>query len=125
MIKAPKPKVSSQLKCSICRADIKDRDKVYQSSLKLGIICNLCRRRFSDEDIEMIINMFFAFGEYFGARDRSKFSFANTIREFAKNLNKEKANFHSQNIKMWHKVLTHGITPKEFLNKLSLFIEQD
>ncbi len=125
MIKAPKPKVSSQLKCSICRADIKDRDKVYQSSLKLGIICNLCRRRFSDEDIEMIINIFFAFGEYFGARDQSKFSFDNTIREFANNLDKGKTNFHSQNVKMWHKVLTHGITPKEFLNKLSLFIEQD
>jgi len=125
MIKAPKPKVSSQLKCSICRADIKHRHKVYQCSLKLGIICNLCRQRFSDEDIEMIINIFFAFGEFFGARDRSKFSFDNTILEFAKNLDKGKANFHSQNIKMWHKVLTHGITPKEFLKKLSLFVEQE
>jgi len=69
--------------------------------------------------------MFFAFGEYFGARDRSKFSFDNEIREFAKNLDKGKANFHSQNIKMWHNVLTHGITPKEFLKKLSLFVEQE
>jgi len=124
MINASKPKVSSKLKCSICRVEIKDRHKVYQSSLKLGIICNLCRQRFSDEDIEMIINMFFAFGEFFGARDRSKFSIKDIILEFAIDLSEGKANFHSQNVKMWHKVLTHGITPKEFLEELSLYIEQ-
>ena len=110
MINAPKPKVSSKLKCSICRADIKDRHNIYQSCLKLGIICPICRQRFSDEDIEMIVNMFFAFGEYFGARDRSKFSINDIILEFALNLDEGKVTFHSQNIKMWHKVLTHGIT---------------
>jgi len=96
---------------------------MYQTSLKLGVICRMCRQRFSDEDIEMIINMFFAFGGFFGARDRSKFSIEDTILEFAKNLDKEKFDFHSQNIRMWHKVLTHGITPKEFLKELSAFSE--
>ena len=124
MINAPKPKVSSNLKCSICRTKIKDRHKVYQSSLKLGIICNLCKHRFSDEDIEMIVNIFFAFGEFFGARDKSKFSIKDMILEFAIELDDGKANFHSQNVKMWHKVLTYGITPNEFLEELSLYIEQ-
>jgi hypothetical protein len=73
----------------------------------------------------MIINIFFAFGEFFGARDRSKFSIENIILEFAKNLDEGKVNFHSQNIRMWHKVLTHGITPKEFLKELSAFSEQE
>jgi hypothetical protein len=117
--------ITNEIKCSICRADIKDRRKVYQSSLKLGIICNVCKQRFSDEDIEMIINIFFAFGEYFGARDRSNFSIEDTILEFAKNLDEGKVNFHSQNVRMWHKVLTHGITPKEFLKELSAFSEQE
>ncbi|NVM17001.1 MAG: hypothetical protein HWN80_04745 [Candidatus Lokiarchaeota archaeon] len=125
MINAPKSKVSSKLKCSICRADIKDRHKIYQSSLKLGIICHLCRQRFSNEDIEMMINLFFAFGEYFGAHDRSKFSIKDIILEFAIDLNEGKANFQSQNVKMWHKVLTHGITPHEFLEELSVYVEQD
>jgi len=125
MINTPTPKVSSKLKCSICRADIKDRDKAYQSRLKLGIICELCKQRFSDEDIEMITNLFFAFGEYFGAHDRSKFSIKDVIIEFAIVLNEGKANFHSQNVKMWHKVLTYGITPREFLEELSLYVEQD
>ena len=117
--------ITNEIKCSICRADIKDRHNVYQSSLKLGIICNLCKQRFSDEDIEMIINIFFAFGEFFGARDRSNFSIEDIILEFAKNLDEGKVNFHSQNVRMWHKVLTHGITPKEFLKELSAFSEQE
>lgn len=124
MINAPTPKISSKLKCSICRADIKDRQKVYQSSLNLSIICNNCRQRFSDEEIEMIVNVFFAYGEFFGARERSKFSLRDTIVEFAIDLNEGKADFHSQNVEMWHKVLCHGITPKEFIEKLSLYVEQ-
>jgi len=124
MINAPKSNVSSKLKCSICRADIKDRNKVYQSRLRLGIICELCRQRFSDEDIEMMVNLFFAFGGYFGARDKFKFSIKDIISEFAIDLNEGKANFQSQNVKMWHKVLTHGITPREFLKELSVYVEQ-
>ena len=120
---APNTTITNGIKCSICRADIKERHKIYQTRLKLGVICRICRKRFSDEDIEMIINLFFAFGEFFGARDRSKFSIEDTILEFAKNIDKGKVNFHSQNIRMWHKVLTHGITPKEFLKELSAFSE--
>jgi hypothetical protein len=73
----------------------------------------------------MIINIFFAFGEYFGARDKSKFSIKDVILEFAIGINEGKVNFHSQNVKMWHKVLTYGITPQEFLEELSLYVEQD
>jgi hypothetical protein len=69
--------------------------------------------------------MFFAFGEYFGARDRSKFSIKDVVIDFAIDFNEGKANFHSQNVKMWHKVLAHGITPREFLEELSLYVEQD
>jgi len=125
MINAPKPKISSKLKCSICRADIKDRHNAYQSSLNLGIICGQCKQRFSNEDIEMMMNLFFAFGEHFGARDKSKLSVKDLIHEFAIDLNEGKANFQSQNVKLWHKVLTYGITPREFLEELSLYVEQD
>jgi hypothetical protein len=123
MINTPTPKISSKLKCSICRTDIKDRKKVYQSSSNLGIICDVCRNRFSEEEIEMILNIFFAFGEYFGARDRSKLSVKDIVVEFAINLNEEKADFHLENIKMWHKVLAHGITPKELMEELSVYAE--
>ena len=124
MINAPNFAISSGIKCSICRADIKERHKMYQTSLKLGVICMSCRKRFSDEDIEMIVNIFFAFGGYFSKFDKSKFSIDDIIVEFADQLENREINLHSANVKMWHRVLTHGVTPEEFLEELSLYVEQ-
>ncbi len=125
MINAPKTKISGKIKCSICRALIRDRHRMYQSSLKLGVICKSCRDRFSSDDIEMIVNLFFAYGGYFGQYDKSEFSLENVIVGSARQLETGKSSFHSQNVKMWHKALTHGITPEEFLKKLSLLVEQE
>ena len=124
MINTPDSKISNQIKCSICRADIKDRHTLYQSSLKLGVICKICQEQFSEDDIEMILNMFFAFGGYFGQFDKSEFSLDETIVEFAEQLDTSKSTFHLQNVKMWHKILTHGIAPKEFLKELSTIVDQ-
>jgi len=124
MINAPDSKISNQIKCSICRADIKDRHALYQSSIKMGVICKHCRERFSKEDIEMIMNMFFAFGGYFGQFDKSEFSLDDLIAEFAEQLDAGNSTFHIQNVKMWHKILTHGIAPKEFLKELSTYVDQ-
>ena len=124
MINTPDSKISNQIKCSICRADIKDRNTLYQSSLKLGVICKTCRQRFSKDDIEMIVNMFFAFGGYFGQFDKSEFSIDDTIVEFAEQLDAGDSTFHLQNVKMWHKILTYGIAPKEFLKELSMYVDQ-
>ena len=72
----------------------------------------------------MIVNMFFAYGGYFGKFAKSDFSMEDVIVEFAEQLETREINLHSANVKMWHKVLTHGITPKEFLEELSLYVEQ-
>lgn len=97
---------------------------MYQTSLKLGVICKSCRNRFPEEDIEMIVNMFFAYGGYFGKYDKSEFSIDDVIVGFAEQLDSREVNLHSANVRMWHKVLTHGIGPEEFLEELSLYIEQ-
>ena len=73
----------------------------------------------------MIVNIFFAFWGYFGKFDKSKFSIEDIIVEFAEQLNSGNTTLHSQNIKMWHKALTHGITPEEFLRELGEYVEQE
>jgi hypothetical protein len=98
---------------------------MYQTSLKLGVICRSCRKRFSDEDIEMIVNIFFAFGGYFGKFDKIEFSIEDVIVEFADQLETREINLHSANVRMWHKVLTHGITPEGFLRELGEYVEQE
>lgn len=72
----------------------------------------------------MIVNIFFAFGGYFGKFAKSEFSMDDVIVEFAEQLEAKEINLHSANVKMWHKVLTYGITPEEFLRELSVFVEQ-
>ena len=124
MINTPDSKISNQIRCSICRVDIKDRHELYQSSLKLGVICKACRERFSEEDVEMIVNLFFAFGGYFGQFDKSEFSIDDMVIEFAEQLDAGNSTFHLQNVKMWHKILTHGIAPKDFLKELSMYVDQ-
>ena len=120
MINAHNFKISNQIKCSICRADIKNLRTIYQSSLKIGVICKSCRKRFTEDDIEMMVNLFFAFGGYFGQFDKSEFSMDESILVFSEELGVRKSAFHTQHVMMWHKILTHGITPKEFLKELSL-----
>jgi len=124
MINTPDSKISNQIRCSICRADIKDRHELYQSTLKLGVICKTCRERFSEEDVEMIVNLFFAFGGYFGQFDKSEFSIDEMVIDFAEQLDAGNSTFHLQNVKMWHKILTHGIAPKDFLKELSTYVDQ-
>ena len=72
----------------------------------------------------MIVNIFFAFGGYFGKYDKSEFSIDEIIVEFAEQLSLDSTDLHVQNVKMWHKVLTHGITPPAFLEELSMYVEQ-
>ena len=124
MINTPDSKISNQIKCSICKVNIKNRHELYQSSLKLGVVCKTCRERFSEEDVEMIINLFFAFGGHFGQFDKSEFSIDDMVIEFAEQLDAGNSTFHLQNVKMWHKILTHGIAPKDFLKELSMYVDQ-
>ena len=123
MINAPDSKLSRDIKCSICRSPIHDRHRMYQSSLKLGVICKECRHRFSPDDVEMIVSLFFAYGGHFGQFEKSSLSIDDLIVEFVEQIGTGRSTFHSQNLKMWHKVLTHGITPEEFLRELSLIAE--
>ena len=123
MINCPDTEVSTKIKCAICRAEVKDRHQMYQTSLSLGIVCRECRKRFSKEDIEMIANMFLAYGGYFGQFKRDDLSIDNLIIKFAHRIDLGKETLTSTNIKMWHEVLTHGITPKEFLKTLKDYID--
>ena len=123
MINCPDIASSSKIRCAICRTDIKDRHHMYQTSLSLGLVCKECRKRFSREDIEMITNLFLAYGGYFGQKERDKLSIDDLIIKFAHRINIGKETLTSTNIKMWHEVLRHGITPKEFLRALKEYID--
>ncbi len=109
------------LKCAICHNDIKEHNHLYQSERNKSIVCPRCWKLFSKEDIELIIDLFFAYGGYFGKNHSSDFS----LNEILKDLIQEPENKYDLevlNIKLLHKALLCGITPEGFVKKLNELI---
>ena len=123
MINCPDASISPKVRCAICHAEIKDRHRIYQTRLSFGVVCKGCVKRFSKEDIEMIANLFLAYGGYFGQYGRDSLSIENLIIRFAQKIDLGTETLTSTNIKMWHEILIHGFTPKEFLQALKEYIE--
>ena len=123
MINCPDSKFTSKVRCAICHSEIKNHHQIYPTTLNSGVVCKICCQRFSKEDIEMISNMFLAYGGYFGQFKRDEFSIENLILKFAHKIDLEKDNLTLTNIKLWYEILIHGITPKEFLRTLKKYIE--
>ena len=70
----------------------------------------------------MIASLFLAYGGYFGQYEKGALSIQSLIIKFAQKIDLGTETLTSTNIKMWHEVLTHGITPNEFLTALKEYI---
>ncbi len=77
------------VKCGICRAEIEDSAQIYQAGIKHGVVCSDYYNQFSANDLEMMANMFIAYGGYFGILKDSDFSLLKTMENVLKNALKE------------------------------------
>ncbi|MHA1294845.1 MAG: hypothetical protein ACTSQJ_19575 [Promethearchaeota archaeon] len=112
------------LKCAICRGEIKHNTYVYQSSFNLQLICDSCHESFSENDIDLITNMFIAYGGYFGQYKHEEFSISKILKDLIEEIKAgTNRNLKEMNIKMLHKALLHGITPKRFINTLKFLLK--
>ncbi len=123
MISYPKSYDKNSLglfRCAICRNEIADYKNVYPAGLNFGLVCKDCYKKFSEDDIDLMINMFIAYGGYFGKKQGSVFSLKILLNEFINKIKKEKGilNLKELNIKLLHKALLYGITPQEFIDNL-------
>jgi len=125
MIGKSKTESDHSVKCGICHASIFDRAQIYQAGINLGVVCCDCYKHFSEEDLEMMANMFIAYGGYFGMLKGSNFSLK-TLEYVLKNALKEKKTFTTEqiNIRIIHKALLHGISPEEYIQNLSLLVDE-
>jgi len=116
---------SGNIKCVICRQVVKERAIICRSGVNYKIICGDCHKRFSKEDIELMTNMFVAFGGYFGKYKDSKFSVYKILKDLTAEIeiNKEKINLKKLDVRTLHKALTRGITPQELIQGLKLFLK--
>ena len=113
------------IKCGICRAEIEDKAQIYQSGINLGVVCEGCYKQFSADDLEMMGNIFVAYGGYFGMRKDSEFSIIKILEKVLQDTAEEgnKVDFEKINIKLMHMALLHGVTPEQYIQNLNLLVD--
>ena len=82
-------KIRRVVRCGICRVEIRDRAQIYQAGVNFGIVCIRCYKQFSTEDIELMANMFIAYGGYFGMLNGSRISTRNILKRLTTELGKQ------------------------------------
>ena len=53
-------------KYGICRSHLGRGAKIFKEGLSFGVVCEDCYKNNSPEDLELMANLFMAFGGYFG-----------------------------------------------------------
>lgn len=108
--------------CSVCHSDITDLVGVYQSPVNFAVVCRQCLSRFTQNDIEMMIGLFFLYGGYFGKLKNRTFSLDEVLSSMEMPINKEEVE--EMNQKLMHQALIHGLKPFQFNQKLQLYTEE-
>ena len=123
--KSDRRRSDHSVKCGICRAEIEDRAQIFQSGINLGVVCVSCYKRFSADDLEMMGNMFVAYGGYFGMRKDSKFSVIKILEKVLQDTVEEgnKVDSEKINIRLMHMALLHGVTPEQYIQSLNRLID--
>ena len=115
--------------CGICHGEITQEAAIFQEGLHFGVICSECYVNNSKDDIELISNMFLAFGGYFGMLRDPDYSIYEMLKEIVNKIhdNKKTTSSVEMKIRLLHIALLHGITPREFAeldNSLLKFMYQ-
>jgi len=109
------------VKCCICKQEIMGKHRFIELAMNYGVICPECDNKFDDDEIELISNLFTAYGGYFGSlKGKSGNSEINFIINRLSKLYKEgeqKIDINTLDIKILHQALLYGITPNQIMQK--------
>ena len=113
---ASQKQIGKTTKCGICNQELCSKAIFYQSAVNNRIICERCYRMFSRDDIELMINLFIAYGGYFGKYHKLKASVYKRLKELNGFEVKQDnlANADGLNLQLLHAALQFGFTPKEY-----------
>jgi len=106
------------LRCGICHHIINNPSSVYQSKILYIPVCENCRTIFSEADINLVLNMFLAYGGHFGQYPKEEFSLPIILKSLGIEGESMKTQLEEINIRMMHVAFLHGITPKEYISRL-------
>ena len=113
------------VKCSICNKEIIGKQRFVRLAINYGVICQECNERFNDVEIELVSNLFTAFGGYFGSeKGETSDSGYLTIKRLSKFYRdaENKVNLNALDVKILHQALLHGIEPNRIVKGLELLV---
>ncbi len=115
----------SYIKCVLCRIDTKLDVKIKRIGNTFGTVCEECAKAFSDEEIELMHNMFTAFGGYYGKMSNSKELSYSKLEEIAKDYKEQYRDINGveSDVKTLHSAFLYGISPQQLVKGLKLLID--
>ena len=116
--------INSSMNCGICSTEIKNRASIYHSGVYTRVICENCLKKFSSNDIELMVNLFTAFGGYFGKYKKPEYILYIILKELKEKSKYRENSFSAAEIKLQllHKALLYGISPEKFFQGLKTII---
>ena len=115
----------SYIKCVLCRIDTKLDVKIKRIGNTFGTVCEECAKAFSDEEIELMHNMFTAFGGYYGKMSNSKELSYSKLEEIAKDYKEQYRDINEveNDVKTLYSAFLYGISPQQLVKGLKLLID--
>ena len=107
------------ISCSICFSDVKGSQRIIKAGINYAVICENCYSKFSKEELELMVNMFMAFGGYFGQLKGSKSSTSKRFNRLLRDIEQNQSRFSSSelDIRIIHKALLHGIAHHQLVKQ--------
>ena len=115
----------SFVKCGICHGNANSRTTIKKTGNSFSIVCNKCSRLFTDKEIELMHNMFTAFGGYFSKMSNSKEVTFSKLKEIARDYKSQQKDIETieNDIKTLHAAFLYGISPQQLVKGLNLLID--
>jgi len=115
----------SYVKCVLCQNNTKLDVRIKKIGNSFGTVCEECAKTFNDEEIELMYNMFTAFGGYFGKMSNSKELSYSRLEEIAKDYKERNKDINNieNDIKTLHSAFLFGISPQQLVKGLKLLVD--
>jgi len=116
------PQDHNGVRCGICQNQLGRKAEIYREGLGYGVVCEDCYKNNSPEDLELMANLFMAFGGYFGMVKDPSFSLYKTLKPLTSGSSANRA-IKELNIKGLHQALLHGVGPHQFRQGLRVMLD--
>ena len=115
----------SYIKCVLCQNDTKLDVKIKRIGNTFGTVCEECAKAFNDKEIELMHNMFTAYGGYYGEMSNSKELSYSKLEEIAKDYKEQYRDINSieNDIKTLHSAFLYGISPQQLVKGIKLLVD--